>query len=659
MSLRRGLIILLVLLSAPMVFADVPQILSYTGRLTDSLGRPILTAKTVQFKIYDAESGGTPLWTSADYSTIPDAGGVFSVLLGSNGDPIGETVFFGVTAYLEIIIEGNVLTPRLRLASVPFAYKSLTADSVADSSITTQKISNEAVTRGKVAKDSFVKSIIAGTNVAISADENNGTGQVTISISGTGTQGPTGEAGPQGPTGEAGAIGPQGPTGEAGTIGPQGPTGEAGAIGPQGPTGEAGTSSWLDGSGKVTTLVNVGIGTTETAKTLTVNGTGSFATQVNIGGPALSNSMLTVHSDGPALGLKALTAGESAYLDCRTNDEAVRGLFGVDGVHFTGSTNQCVVATWSNTPIVFFTYQAERMRITTGGNVGIGTANPSASLEVAGNIKVGSAGASIEAATGRFYGDGSKLTGISADDNTKILKTGDTMTGRLTIEGTNASLRLDSNTNMNLQFIDHATGNYGWQIECIADSYYLDFKEYNGSLGSALMRLDPVSHLVGIGTTNPTSKLTVAGTIEVAGSASVMGPKFKITPEGGYAVKLTNNTGGASVKGTLVRSSPTADNSFVLCSVSSLDCIGAVYDNGVANGQQCYVVVAGIGDVLYETTKLPVHGNFVYTSNVTAGRADGDQLVPPSTVAHWQEVGHALETVSGSPYLGKVLLHFN
>ncbi|MBU1866914.1 MAG: hypothetical protein KKD13_00355 [Candidatus Margulisbacteria bacterium] len=127
MSLRRGLIILLVLLSAPMVFADVPQILSYTGRLTDSLGRPILTAKTVQFKIYDAESGGTPLWTSADYSTIPDAGGVFSVLLGSNGDPIGETVFFGVTAYLEIIIEGNVLTPRLRLASVPFAYKSLTA----------------------------------------------------------------------------------------------------------------------------------------------------------------------------------------------------------------------------------------------------------------------------------------------------------------------------------------------------------------------------------------------------------------------------------------------------------------------------------------------------------------------------------------------------
>ncbi len=71
-----------------------------------------------------------------------------------------------------------------------------------------------------------------------------------------------GTVGPQGP------IGPEGPEGLEGRIGPEGPQG------PQGPIGFPGTSSWSDGSGKVTTGVDVGIGTTTPAGTSTCPGCG-------------------------------------------------------------------------------------------------------------------------------------------------------------------------------------------------------------------------------------------------------------------------------------------------------------------------------------------------------------------------------------------------
>ena len=48
--------------------------------------------------------------------------------------------------------------------------------------------------------------------------------------------------------------------------------GSAGATGPQGATGPAGVSSWTDGTGKVTTTVNVGIGTATPGSALEVAG---------------------------------------------------------------------------------------------------------------------------------------------------------------------------------------------------------------------------------------------------------------------------------------------------------------------------------------------------------------------------------------------------
>lgn len=79
-------------------------------------------------------------------------------------------------------------------------------------------------------------------------------------------QGPQGEQGPQGPQGD---IGPQG---DRGLQGLQGQRGQQGDRGPAGPAGPAGTSSWTDGSGKVTTDAKVGIGISNPATPLAVDG---------------------------------------------------------------------------------------------------------------------------------------------------------------------------------------------------------------------------------------------------------------------------------------------------------------------------------------------------------------------------------------------------
>ncbi|KZN54445.1 hypothetical protein N474_01640 [Pseudoalteromonas luteoviolacea CPMOR-2] len=84
-----------------------------------------------------------------------------------------------------------------------------------------------------------------------------------------------GEQGVQGPQGIPGIQGLQGETGAAGATGAIGPQGDRGPIGPQGPQGiqgVPGTTHWQDGSGKVTTNVNVGIGTVTPSAALEVIG---------------------------------------------------------------------------------------------------------------------------------------------------------------------------------------------------------------------------------------------------------------------------------------------------------------------------------------------------------------------------------------------------
>jgi len=133
---------------------------------------------------------------------------------------------------------------------------------------------------------------------------------------------------------------------------------------------------------------------------------------------------------------------------------------------------------------------------------------------------------------------------------------------------------------------------------------------------------------------------------------------FKITPDGGYAIKLTNKTGVASVKGTVVMVGAT-DNSFKVNIVDSDMPIGVVYDSGIADGSECFIVVSGMAYVLLVNSTATTRGYVAYSSGTTAGRVDTVAAIPAAD-KHFREIGHTLESkTGGTNVLVKCIIHFN
>ncbi len=119
------LVILCVILSS----AEVPQLINYQGRLTDNAGDPVPDGDyEITFRIYNAVVGGDELWTS-NPQMVNVTGGLFDYKLGI-GEPLPDDIFSGDTVrYLGITIgQGDEITPRTRLITVPYAYQSLRSD---------------------------------------------------------------------------------------------------------------------------------------------------------------------------------------------------------------------------------------------------------------------------------------------------------------------------------------------------------------------------------------------------------------------------------------------------------------------------------------------------------------------------------------------------
>jgi hypothetical protein len=99
------------------------------------------------FALYDAPTAGNLIWGPESHDNVPVSNGLFNVQLGSQvpgGIPASVLDDGGV--WLQVIVEGDVLSPREKLAAVPFA---IMAGTVADEGITTAKIVDGAVTQAK------------------------------------------------------------------------------------------------------------------------------------------------------------------------------------------------------------------------------------------------------------------------------------------------------------------------------------------------------------------------------------------------------------------------------------------------------------------------------------------------------------------------------
>ncbi len=111
------------------LFAQVPNTMSYSGKLTTPAGVAINGFHNLEFKIFDIDTGGTALWHEY-HSNVPIDHGLFSVTLGQ-AFPIN--LDFSEQYWIEIEVDSVVLSPRAELTSSPYSFRSLYADSVSDS----------------------------------------------------------------------------------------------------------------------------------------------------------------------------------------------------------------------------------------------------------------------------------------------------------------------------------------------------------------------------------------------------------------------------------------------------------------------------------------------------------------------------------------------
>lgn len=119
----RTLMVLVGLVFANLALA-VPAMMNYQGQLFLN-GSPAAGPVSVTFRLYDAQTGGTLLWTETDNVTATN--GLFSTTFG-DGTTLPYLPFSGQTLWLETEVSGTTLSPRTPFVSTPYAYRSQRAD---------------------------------------------------------------------------------------------------------------------------------------------------------------------------------------------------------------------------------------------------------------------------------------------------------------------------------------------------------------------------------------------------------------------------------------------------------------------------------------------------------------------------------------------------
>jgi len=185
-------------------------------------------------------------------------------------------------------------------------------------------------------------------------------------------------------------------------------------------SGVVGAIGWkYDGVGNVDMLFHslyCGGYKTTTDVVMTVKGTGNVG--IGISSPS---SILDVQSAASIIKLKSTTGTNSVY----TNYENCSNFYvGTDSAAGGSFGKACAAVLWqvSCNSIVFATSNTEQMRITGGGNVGIGTNTPNEKLDVNGVVQV--RGSSLGYATTQcvgmldFYASATRLLSFGGDATT-------------------------------------------------------------------------------------------------------------------------------------------------------------------------------------------------------------------------------------------------
>ncbi|MCF7798306.1 hypothetical protein K9M74_00215 [Candidatus Woesearchaeota archaeon] len=115
-SMKFCILVVITLLFSSFAFADETS-LSIQGKLVNASSGAVLSGSfSTNFSIYDAYSGGSPLWSQVSTITA-DSRGVYSVELR------GITLDFDVPYYLGVNVAGDgEMSPRYNLTSSPYSF---------------------------------------------------------------------------------------------------------------------------------------------------------------------------------------------------------------------------------------------------------------------------------------------------------------------------------------------------------------------------------------------------------------------------------------------------------------------------------------------------------------------------------------------------------
>ena len=106
----------------PPSFAEIPHYMQFQGKATDGSDVPLNGNHDLTFRIYDIETGGTPIWNETHTSVAVETG-IFSVLLGGV-TPLD--IAFDEPYWISMEIDttdGTNELPRQLISSVGYAYR--------------------------------------------------------------------------------------------------------------------------------------------------------------------------------------------------------------------------------------------------------------------------------------------------------------------------------------------------------------------------------------------------------------------------------------------------------------------------------------------------------------------------------------------------------
>jgi len=138
MHTRITVLIALASLLCSSLALAAPTKLNQQGRLLDGDGAPLTGSHGLAFTLHDAETDGNEVWREERVVEFEE--GYYSLVLGELV-PLSDLVFAAGPVWLELSVNGAVLSPRHEVVSVPYSLRSAVAEAVEGGPVDADEVS--------------------------------------------------------------------------------------------------------------------------------------------------------------------------------------------------------------------------------------------------------------------------------------------------------------------------------------------------------------------------------------------------------------------------------------------------------------------------------------------------------------------------------------